>query len=96
MRGGGGISRNGVRIGMRGVDQHVDALLDQMIREPGDAAEAADANRHALRRRRGSTAGERQRDDKIGAARQALRQHSRLRRAAEDENFCLGSYHARA
>ena len=84
--GGDGIRRNDVGVRMRGVDQRVDALADQIVREACGAAKTAAADRHRLARGRGGAAGERQRDLEVGAACQPLREHPRLRGAAENED----------
>ena len=56
---------------MGGVDQSIDALPDEIVREAPRRAEAADADRHRLRGGRGRTAGERQRDLEAGTAGEA-------------------------
>ena len=85
-RGGDGICRNDIRIGMRRVDQSVDAFLPQIIGKTGNAAKAAAADRHRLRRRRLGAAGERHDDFEVRTRRQAFGQFPRFRRAAKDED----------
>jgi len=85
-RGGGGIRRDDAGVGMRGIDQRVDALAHQIVGEAGGAAIPAAAHRHRLAGRRDGAAGKRQRDLKVGAACQPLREHSRFRGAAENED----------
>ena len=68
------------------VDQRIDAVVGQVTRKSRAAAEAADAHRHRLPRRRSSAAGERKRGDKIGTPGQPLSQQPRFRGAAENEN----------
>ena len=85
---GCGVGRDDRGVGMRGIDQHVDALARQIVRKPRDAAEAADAQRHRLLGRRRRAAGKRQRDVEIGMASEAPGQLSRFRRAAENEDSC--------
>jgi hypothetical protein len=85
-RGRDGIGRNDIRIRVRRVDESVDPFLAKILGKTGSAAEAAGSNRHRLRRRRLSAAGERHNDFKIGAFGQARGQFPRLRRAAEDKD----------
>ena len=73
---------------MRGVDQRIDPLAQQIIRKAGDAAETADANRHRLTRGRSGAAGERQRNVEVTAARQLFRQQPRFGGSSENENLC--------
>ena len=73
---------------MRGVDQGIDALADEICGETVGAAEAADAHRHRLRGGRGGAAGERQRHGEVGAAGEASGQLPRFRGAAENEDAC--------
>jgi hypothetical protein len=57
-----------------------------MIGKSCDAAEAANPNRHRLRRGRSSAARERKRNIEAAALRQAACQQSCFRSAAENEN----------
>ena len=83
-----GILRNNMCVGVRGVDQRVDTLRDEVIGQSPRAAKTADADRHGVGDRRGRAAGERQRHVKAGAPSEPFRQLPRFRRAAEDEDFC--------
>jgi hypothetical protein len=69
-----------------GVDEHVDPLRRQVVREPGGAPEPAAA--HPARRPRGQVdpAGERRHDIGARAGVQRCRQHPGLAGAAEDED----------
>jgi hypothetical protein len=79
------------RIGMRRVNENVDARGGEMVREPLRAAESAEAHRHGLPRRCRGAAGERQRDRKIGTVGEALGKLPRLRGAAQYEDACHGA-----
>ena len=70
----GGIGGDGGGIGMRRVDQRVDALAAQIFGEALGAAEPADANRHGLRQRLRRAAGERQGHGEIVAGGEDARQ----------------------
>jgi len=83
----GGVLRNDARVGVRGIDQGIDAFLGKMIRQTLGAAETANADRHGMRNRRGRAAGKRQRHVKAGARSEPFRQVPGFRRPAEDENF---------
>ena len=72
------------------IDQDVDALGGEIFGEPLAAAEAADPQRDALRRRRGGAAGERQRHREIVAARELLRKLTGFRGTAEDKDTLHG------
>ena len=78
--------RNDSRVGMRGVDQSVDALRDEIVGQARGAAKAADANRHGMRDRRSGAAGERQRHVEIAALGEAFAEQARFRGAAENED----------
>jgi hypothetical protein len=71
---------------MRRVDHRTDPLFDEIMREPGGAAETAAADRHRQRRRRHCPAGERQHDLKIGAFGEARGHTARFGGAAEDKD----------
>ncbi len=75
-----------------GVDQKMDVLARQIVGEPHSAAEATTAHRHCLACRRGSATGERQGHGEVAPACQPLRQQSRFRGAAENED----TFHAAA
>ena len=71
---------------MRGVDQRADAFAGNVIRQPGGAAKAADADRHGMRNWRGGTAGERQRHLEAAALGEALAEQARFGGAAKNED----------
>ena len=73
---------------MRGVDQDIDALGDEVFRKTVGTAKAADADRYRLRGRRGRAAGERQDDFEVGTPGEAFGQLTRFRGAAENEDAC--------
>ena len=85
-RGRHSVRRDDAGVGMRRVDQDVDALADEVVRKPCGAAEAAAANRHALARGRSGAAGQRKRDIKVAAPSQAFGQQPRFRGAAKNED----------
>jgi hypothetical protein len=80
------ILRHHRRVGMCRIDQDIDILPREMIRQAFRTAEAADPYRDRMGCRRGGAARERKRHDQIAAIRQALRELPRLRGAAEDED----------
>ena len=71
---------------MRGINQRIDAPGDQMPGKALGAAEAADPDRHRLRRRDGRAARERERHRELAAPGKPRREVPRLRGAAEDED----------
>ena len=71
---------------MRGVDQNVDALVNEIVRKPRGAAETTAANRHALARGRSGAAGQRKDDLRVAAPSQAFGQQPRFRGAAKNED----------
>lgn len=77
--------RDGVGIGMGGINQHVDALRGQIVREAVGAAETANPHWHRLGGRMRRAAGKRKRYLKIGSPREAAGQLPRLVGAAEYE-----------
>ena len=86
-RGGSGCVRgHDCGVGMRRVDESVDALVDQISRKAFGSAEAADSHRCSLRGGRRGATGERDRYGEIGASGETFRQPSRFRRAAENED----------
>ena len=87
----GGIGRNLRGIGMRRIDQHVDRLRREERGEAFGAAEAADPHRDRLRGWCRGAAGKRQRYREVGARGEALREASRLRGAAENEDAFHGA-----
>ena len=85
------VRRDASRIGMRGVDQRIDPLAQQIIRQSRGAAETAAANRHRLARRRNRAAGERQRHVKIVARRPAAPPACAPRSCRRESGSCHGA-----
>jgi len=85
------IGGDGGRIGMRRIDENIDARGGEMVREPVGAAEAAAAHRDRLRRWRRGAAGKRQRHHKVAAVGEAGGKLPRLRGAAQYEDACHGA-----
>jgi len=81
------MSRDRRRIRMSCVDQCVDRVVAEILRESGDAAEAAAPYGYGLSRGRGGAARQRQGRRDIGAGREALPDLSRLRRASKNEDM---------
>jgi len=71
---------------MRRIDQHIDVLGGKIVGEPLRAAEAADAKLNRDSRRRTSATGERQRHSDPDMRGKPLRQLTRFRRAAQNED----------
>ena len=87
LRGGGErVSRDRRRIRMSRINQCVDRIVAQILRESGDPAEAAAPYGYGLSRGRGGAARQRQGRRDIGAGREALPQLARLRRASQNED----------
>jgi hypothetical protein len=82
----GRIGGNDACVGMRPIDKHIDSFRPQIVGKSLNTAEPADPYRHWLTGWQGSPASERQGHDEIRPTGQALRQGSRLRRPAEDED----------
>ena len=80
MRGAHRVGGHLRRIGMRRINQAVDALCLEIVGEPLGAAKTADAQRHRMRHRIAGAPGERQRDLEIAAGRESLGRAPRLRR----------------
>jgi len=86
-RGGCGCVRgHDCGVGVRRVDESVDALVDEISRKAVRPAEAADSHRRGLCGGRCGAPGERDRYGEIGASGETFRQPSRFRRAAENED----------
>ena len=81
------MSRNRRCIRMSGVDQCLDRVVAQVLRESGDPAEAAAPYGYGLSRGRGGAARQRQGRRDIGAGRKVLPDLSRLRRASKNEDM---------
>jgi hypothetical protein len=71
---------------MRRVDEGIDAFGGEILRKTLGAAEAADSHRRALRGGRRGAARKRDRYCHVRAFAETLRQASRLRGAAENED----------
>ena len=86
LRGPDGIVGYDRRIGMRGIDEGLDALTTKVVRQPFDAAKAADPHRHLVSKRcRGATC-QRQGHGESRSIGKAFRQPSCFGRSAENEN----------
>ncbi len=86
---GAGIGGNLPGEGMRGVDQEIDRLRAEIIDEARHTAEAAAAHRHGLRGGVDRAAGQRKRDGKIVAFRQARGEFAGFGRSAQYEDASL-------
>jgi len=84
--GSGCVRGNRRRIRMRCIDENIDFVVKEIIRQALGAAETADAHRNRLERRCGRAAGERERDRQIGPFGEALGELPRLHGAAENED----------
>jgi hypothetical protein len=82
----GCISRDDRSVRMRRIDESIDAFGGEILRKALGAAESSDSHRRALRGGRRSAAGERDRYGHVRAFAETLRQASRLRGAAENED----------
>src|SRR5258707_15254909 len=80
------MSRDRRRVRMSCIDQYVDGVVAQVLRESGDPAETAAPYGYCLSRRRGGAAGQRQGHRDIGTGREVLPELSRLRPASRDED----------
>lgn len=81
------MGRHGCGVRMGGVDQHIDALRDEVVHQTVHTAKAADSYLHRLGCGLGGAAGERNRYLEAGLAREFPGQLPRLTGAAEDENI---------
>ena len=81
------MSRDRRRIRMSRIDQCVDRIVAEILRESGDPAEAAAPYGYGLSRGRGGAARQRQGRRDIGAGRKVLPDLSRLRRASKNEDM---------
>ena len=84
--GGCGVGGHNGRVGVRGIDQDIDVVIDEVTGETFGPPKPTRPHRNRLPQRRDRTAGERQRDGKVRPAGQAAGQFARLRGAAENEN----------
>ena len=81
-RGGGCVRGDDCGVGVRRVDERVDALVGEISRKSFDSAEAADPRRRGLRGGRCGATGERDCYGEIDASDETFRQPSRFRSAA--------------
>ena len=81
------MSRDRRRIRMSRINQCVDRIVAQILRESGDPAEAAAPYGYSLSRGRGGAARQRQGRRDVGAGRKVLPDLSRLRRASKNEDM---------
>jgi len=81
-----GICRNDIGIGMRGVDQRVDFLGNEILGEARHTTKATAAQARRLRRGKFGTAGKRHDNFEFAVLGEALGQFPRFRRAAENED----------
>lgn len=86
-RGGGGIGAHLHREGMGGDDERLDAVSQQVVREPGNAAKAATAPGDFRQARGGCPAGKREGGAEIGVARQQCRECGGFSGTAQNEEF---------
>jgi len=84
--GGGRIRGDDCGVGVRRVNQGVDALVGEISRKAFDPAEAADPHRRGLRGGHCGASGERDDYGEIDASDETFRQPPRFRRAAENED----------
>lgn len=82
-----GVGGDAIGKRMRGVNQQVDIFLSQVINQPFDAAEAANAGRQGQGFWVDRPSGKRYRGTEIVALGEGFGQSARFRRAAENENF---------
>ena len=88
LRGGGErMSRDRRRIRMSRINQCIDRVVAEILRESGDPAEAAAPYGYGLSRGRGGAARQRQGRRDVGAGRKVLPDLSRLRRASKNEDM---------
>ena len=78
------------RIRMRGIDQCIDTLFDQVVSEAVSAAKAANPYRHGMWNWSCGAAGQRQRDRQIATHCESLTEQAGFGRAAENEDAVHG------
>lgn len=93
LRGAGCIGRDAGSKRMRRVDQQIDLLSSQELREPFGATEAATARVSRLRKGRLGTTGERKNNAKVCGRSQAFDQLPRIASTAKNKN-ASGGHHA--
>jgi hypothetical protein len=80
------VGRNRRRIRMSRIDQCIDLIVEQVLREAGDPAEPAAAHRYYLSQRRGGAARQRQGYRDVGTVREVLPELPGLRRPSKNED----------
>jgi len=80
------VRRNYGRIRMGRIDEHIDFLVNEIIRQAFGAAETADPHRNRLQRRSSRAARERQRHCQVDPLGQPFGEPTRFRGAAENED----------
>ena len=80
------VGRNRRRIRMSRIDQCVDLIVEQILREAGDPAEPAAAHRYYLSQRRGGAARQRQGYRDVRTVREVLPEFPGLRRPSKNED----------
>lgn len=85
-RGVGGVARHPLGERMRGIDQQIDLLLQNVVGQAVSPSEAAGDDRHSMRKRIAGSAGQRQGDLEAVAFCQTRGESARVARASEDEN----------
>jgi hypothetical protein len=82
----GGVRGNRGRIRMRSIDENIDFLVEEIVRQTLGAAKTAYTDRNRRQCRAGGAARERERNRQIGAPGNAFGKLPRLHGAAEDED----------
>jgi hypothetical protein len=80
------VGRNRRRIRMCRIDQCIDLIVEQILREAGDPAEPAAAHGYHLSQRRGGAARQRQGYRDVGTVREVLPELPSLRRPSKNED----------
>ena len=80
------MSRNRRRIRMSRINQCIDLVVEQILREAGDPAEPTAAHGNRLNQRRGGAACQRQGYRDVGTVREVLPEFSGLRRPSKNED----------
>ena len=80
------VGRNRRRIRMSRIDQCIDVIVEQILREAGDPAEPTAAHRNYLSHRRGGAARQRQGYRDVGTVREVLPEFPGLRRPSKNED----------
>lgn len=80
------MSRNRCRIRMSCIDQRLDRVVEEILRESVAPPETAAPHGYSLSQRRGRAARQRQGHGDIGAGRELLPELARLGRASQNED----------